>query len=333
MNKLFLSAAAAIALAFVSVPSAYADGPLSVWGGGAPNSSTYTDVYVPHVIDTLGDAALNGYVWGGVSEGTLDNARKVTDNPTNLAVGQLDILKNLNGTVDETGKAYEFTILSDNIGPECLYLVTNQSGYHTFGDFLGNAFQINLATGGLKSGSYGTYQNLIKLYPELDEVLVDNVGSALDIVNAVKSGKDTHGFFVMRPDPQSATFKAIADANLTIIPLVDYGLEDDYEFLDLKVANGWFFSNAKSVTTACTSVALITGSPTSVAAQALPPRDQKRLGVTIKRVSAIPAESLRPNISSWADMWDSLKVITAEQAKVAMDASKVALENILESRK
>lgn len=331
MKKSFLMlGAATIAL---MTTSAFADpGPLAIWGGGKQGASTYTDVYVPSVISALEGQALAGYTWGGESQGTVFNAEMVTKNPTNLAVGQYDLLKDLNGQPGPNGQPYQFTILAKDIGPECLYLITKQPGYNTFGDFLGNAFQISVATGGELSGSYGTFKKLTTLYPDLQQMVVENVGSAPDIISAVESGKATHGFFVMRPDPQSDTFKAIKDANMTIIPVIDFGLQDDYQFLDLKVANGGFLGiggNAKTVQTACTSVSLITGDPNGAAAATLTPRDKKRLEVTIQRVGSMTEDSLRPNISSWADMWDSLTVVTGEKLTQAMEASKQALDDII----
>lgn len=307
-------------------------GPLTVWGGGEAGKSVYTDVYVPHIIKTLENNALAGYAWGGATAGTVENAQKVTDNPTNLAVGQLDILQGLAGTQKADGSGpYAFTILSPNIGPECLYLVTKLPGYATFGDFLGNAWQATVATGSDLSGSFGTLQRLGAIYPAIaDEAQIIHAGAASDIIAKVKSDPNvTHGFFVMRPDPQSKTFKEIADAKLTIIPVVDFGLEGKYDFLDLKVANGGLFSGPTTVTTACTSVALITGDPASAASQAMTPRDQKRLKVTIERIGAITPDTLQPNISSWADMWDNLKSVAGDKAKDLMEASKAALEDVL----
>lgn len=330
MKSFLMLSAASIAL---MTTSAFADpGPLAIWGGGKQGDSTYTDVYVPSVVSALEGQALAGYVWGGVSQGTVYNAEMVTKYPTNLAVGQYDLLKDLNGQLGPNGQPYQFTILAKDIGPECLYLVTKQPGYNTFGDFLGNAFQISVATGGELSGSYGTFKKLTTIYPDLQQMVVENVGSAPDIVDAVTNGKATHGFFVMRPDPQSNTFKAIKEAGLTIIPVIDFGLQDDYQFLDLKVANGGFLGiggNAKTVQTACTSVSLITGDPNGVAAATLTPRDKKRLEVTIQRVGSMTEDSLRPTISSWADMWDSLTVITGDKLKEAMEASKKALDDVI----
>ena len=331
--KSFSTILGVVAATALMTTTAFAEGgPLAIWGGGKQGGSVYTDVYVPSIIGALEQQALAGYTWGGVSEGTVANAATVTKNPTNLAVGQYDLLKDLNGKPSKDGTPYAFTILAPDIGPECLYLVTAQPGYNTFGDFLGNAFQISVATGSELSGSYGTFKKLNELYPDIGQMVVENVGGAPDIIEAVKSGKTTHGFFVMRPDPQSETFKAINEAKLTIIPVVDFGLQDDYKFLNLKVANGGFLGiggQAKSVNTACTSVSLITGDPTSAAATSLTPRDLKRLQVTIQRVGSMQATQLRPNISSWADMWDNLTVLAQDQAQAAMEASKKALDDIL----
>lgn len=332
LHSLLIAAAALASLALPVMAQEKPVDPQTIWGGGAAGASVYTDVYVPHLVATLEQNRLAGYHSGGISKGTLYNAQMVSDNQTNLAVGQLDLLRGLNGQPRPDGKGnFAFTILAENIGPECLYLVTPLPGYNTFGDFLGNAWQATIATGPELSGSLGTLQHLAVLYPTINEAIVTPVGSAKAIVEALTSDQGfTHGFFVMRPDPQSETFKLIADAKLNIVPIVDFGLEGEYEFLDLKVQNGGIFSAAKTMTTACTSVALITGDPASAQGQALPPRLQKRLQATISTVAAIPPATLKPSISSWADMWDSIKSVTGDKAKELMEASKTALEDVLE---
>jgi hypothetical protein len=334
-----LAAAVAIALGTVAVAQD-SDGALKkIWGGGDPASSAYSGVYVPHIISILEDQALSGYVWAGTSDGTVNNALQVTQNPTHVAVGQWDILKDLQGqpipgaspNPDGTTPTYRFTVLAENIGPECLYMVTDQPGYETFGHVLGNAWQMTIATGTEKSGSFATLDRLRRMYPELADVVVQPTGGAMDVVKAVAgSGEVTHGFFVQRPDPQSEVFQAIAGTKLTLIPIVDFGLEGEYEFLELKVANSVMFGlggGPKFHTTACTSVALITGDPT---APDIPQRSLQRLKATIDRLGSVPDDDLRPNISSWADMWDNLVSVGAEKAKEMMEASKRALEDVLE---
>lgn len=297
-----------------------------VWGGGDPAVSAYSGVYVPRVIDVLSQNALNGYTWGGKTDGTVDNAVRVSKTPTNLAVGQWDILSSLKGQPlpDNSGK-FDFTVLAQNIGPECLYLVTKQPGYATWGDVIGNAWQIDLATGTDLSGSMGTWKVLQGLYPDLADLdRLDKYADAGAIVDAVASGKDTHGFFVQRPDPNSDVFKKIADAHLSYVPVVDFDLEGHYDFEALKVAYGGLFGADQYVKTACTSVALFTGDPAAV------PTDKgalaKRLQATIDRISKVPPDQLKPNLATWQDMWGSFKAIAADDVKSMMEASKKALD-------
>lgn len=338
MKKL-LAMAALVAAMLISPPALQAQDDVKlIWGGGDIKASTYSNTYVPYLIDVLAQNRMAGYTWAGISPGTIANAAKVTTSPTNLAVGQWDLLQTLSGQpipgvtkADGTPATYAFTVLAKDIGPECLYMVTDQEGFSNFGDVLGNAWDSVFATGGAGSGSIATFHNLQSLYPDLADAIVVEAGSALDIVKRVKSDVEvTHGFFVMRPDAQSDTFKYIADEGLHFIPLVDEGLNGSYTFNELKVANGGLFSAPTMHITACTSVALITGDPTSAAAIALDNRALRRLNETIKRIGSLDPETLKPNISSWADMWDSFKIVGADQVKILMAESKKRLEEILE---
>lgn len=315
----------------LAAPAVAQDANKLIWGGGDPGTSAYSGVYVPRIIDVLAQNTLNGYTWGGKSQGTVDNAGRVLTAPTNLAVGQWDILSTLKGQPSPDGRPYAFTVLAENIGPECLYMVTKQPGYSTWGDVIGNAWQIDLATGSELSGSYGTLKVLQGIYPDLADGALNSPIQKLDggadaIVQAVIDKKATHGFFVQRPDPNSAVFKKIAENGLTYVPVVDYDIETSYTFQSLKVAYGGLFAGDVFINTACTSVALITGDPASL------PADQtaliKRLNATIDRISKVPADELKPNLATWQDMWGSFKAITADTAKDLMEASKKALDDL-----
>lgn len=330
MNKKMVSICGALALLALASPVAAQDANKLVWGGGDPATSAYSGVYVPRVIEVLGSNALNGYTWGGPTQGTVDNAGRVLASPTNLAVGQWDILSTLQGTPGPDGRPYAFTVIAQDIGPECLYMITKEPGYKTFGDVIGNAWQIDLATGGELSGSYGTWKVLAGIYPDLADGMLNSPIEKLDgasaIVKAVVDGTVTHGFFVQRPDPNSEVFATIEKAGLSYVPIVDFQLESKYTFQSLKVTNGGIFGGAKTVDTACTSVALITGDPISLPADA--GSLTKRLKATIDRLKTVPAENLRPNLATWRDMWDNFTTIAADNAKALMEASRKALEDI-----
>lgn len=302
-------------------------GPKKVWGGGDKSTSTYSGKYVPHIIKVLEENRLAGYEWAGKSEGTVMNAEMVTANPTHLAVGQLDILRNIKGNPMANGNDnYAFTILHENIGPECLYAVTAQKGYTTWGHVLGNAWDLTIFTGGAKSGAYGTLQGLIQIYPDMADAKVVNAGGAMDIIDQVRRTPSSIGFFVMRPDPNSPVFMKIVDSKLSLVPVVDFELEGLYEFLDLKVAHGGLFSGGEFHTTACTSVALITGDLSQVDQSNT--RDYKRLKATIDRVGGVSAEKMKPDLSSWRDMWDSMKSASKQKISDLGDASKEAFDSL-----
>lgn len=329
--KYFRFLLAGLALLFLPLSAEAGSADKKVWGGGKQGASSYTDKIVPAVIGQLEGSRLGGYQWGGVSQGTVDNAGKVTANPTHLALGQMDILTRIKGKDAGNGTTYQFTVLQENIGPECLYLVTKNKNYTSWGHVLGNAWDIIVATGGKLSGSFGTWETLAELYPDLQDAEVLNVGGTDKIVQAVSNGSATFGFFVMRPDPASAIFGKIAKEKMTLVPVVDFDLEGVYDFKSLKVAYGGLFSSAKTHMTSCTTVALITGDPANPAVEG---KKKRRLDATIKRVGSISEASFQEAVTAqfggtWKDFLDGFKEVSSAALKQAMEASKAAAEAAL----
>ena len=322
-----------LALAAGTVGPALAqDGPapasnpkLAVHGGGTPEASAYTRVYVPQIIAALEEVRMTGYGWAGPSDGTIDNAKKVSMNPTHLALGQLDILNRLEGEAMEDGTPYRFEVLFDNVGPECAYAVTANPNFRTFGHLRADAWQITVGTGSTDSGSFGTWEVFADIYPELQDARVENVGSALDILDGLANGDVNFGFFVQRPDPQSEVFQKIDELGLQLVPIVDFELEGHgYEFNELKVAHGGLLSSAKFHETACTSVAVIAGDP---AHPELEGRDKRRVHEVVDRMtSQLSAEDLQPDLSSWRDMFDSIRSVSADKLDELREASANAMD-------
>ena len=322
MQNYLKTTALTLSLALFGVIPAQANDNKQVWGGGSPDASFYSGEYVPFVIETLNGVRLSGYSWAGKSQGTTQNAQMVTENPTHLAVGQHDVLKSL-----QKSNEYNFTILHENLGYECAYLVTKNENYSTFGHVLANSWDITIGTGGEKSGSFATLQNLQTLFPDLETAKIEHSGGMNDIVDDVVSGDTTFGFFIMRPDPQSSIFEKIAENELTMVPVVDFNLEDQYQIKKLKIENGGLFGSSQYHTTACTTVSLITGDVDNVS----DPRNKRRLEETIKRVGSLDSEKLRKKMvertSSWGDFLDNIKSVTAEKTRNLMEASKNAVDN------
>lgn len=297
-----------------------------IWGGGDPEYSTYSGAYVPRIIEVLDGKRLAGYKWAGPSEGSVFNMRMINEHPTNLAVGQLDVLKRY-------AEQYPVKILHEDVGPECLYMVTSRNGYENLGHVLGNAWDLTIATGKEGSGSWDTYAFLGTIYPELvEEAEIKHVGGSGAVLDALESDVAGVGFFIIRPDPHSATFRRIADNEWTLIPVVGFEIEDFYSYKSLKVENvglvgGLFGDAAKYHTTACTSVALFTGDPAALPVEA-EPKVRKRLEATIERVGAIPAKELRPNLEGWRDMFDSLVEAGQDTVRQLSEATKQTVQDL-----
>ncbi len=314
----------AVATVALMATAASADTTKIVWGGGKPSASTYSGKYVPATIDALSKLRLAGYQWGGPTEGTLDNIERVRNNPTHLAVGQADMLRGVDG----------ITVLHENVGPECLYLVTKQEGYANLGHVIGNAWDLTVVTGGEKSGSFGTWQVLSDLYPDFADMPVVHAGGTDKIIETVRQKPSTVGFFVMRPDPNSKVFKAIKDNGLNFIPVVEFELEGVYDFYNLKVAHTGFagIGAGQFVETACTSVSLFTGVKEAIdgVRDEVSGRDLKRFDATVKRVTNADAEAFTPSTKDFRDMFSGMKKIAAnriaELGKSARDTAEAAIE-------
>lgn len=315
------------ALALIA-STASADDLKKVWGGGDPAVSAYSGTYVPLAIENLANARLVGYEWGGKSDGCVDNMQKVTDNPTNLAICQGDMV------ASEANKAkYKYTVLRTDLGYECLYAVTALPGYDNFGHIQGNAFDLTIHTTGAASGSMGSWARLAEVYPELADVTVVNHGNDKDAVAAAKAdaakGVAAIAFFVKRPDPENATFEYISQNKMTFIPVVESEIEDKgYSFPDLPVENaGWgalVGGKVKRITTACTSIALITGDPAALPANA-PSKIVSRLTNTIERVQKQSTAEWQPKEGWFSkmmnDLADTAPSKLAELKKAAKDTA------------
>ncbi len=323
MKYSLTSTLAALVVTASTVPS-FADTTKIVWGGGNPSASTYTAKYVPTAIDALSKLRLAGYEWGGPTQGTLDNVERVRANPTHLAVGQADMVRGVEG----------ITILHENVGPECLYVITKEEGYENLGHVIGNAWDLTVVTGGEKSGSFGTWQVMSGIYDDFADMPVVHAGSTDKIISAVKKKSSSIGFFVMRPDPNSKVFEAIEDAGLNFIPVVDFALEEIYEFYSLKVAHSGFagLGAGQFVETACTSVSLFTGVPEAIEGvrDEVTGRDLKRLEATLKRVATADPEDFTPSTKDFSDMFSGMTKIAskriAELGKSAKETAEAAIE-------
>ncbi len=322
MKKMLLATSVIALLA----SSAHADDLKKVWGGGDKDVSVYSGTYVPLAIDNLTKARLAGYEWGGKSDGCVANLQKVTENPTNVAICQGDIVES-----EASKAAYKYTVVRSDLGYECLYATTALPGYDNFGHILGNAFDLTVHTTGAASGSMGSWARLKEIFPDLGDVTIVNHSNDKEAVAAAKvdadKGVSSIAFFVKRPDPENATFEFISENKMTFIPVVDFDIEDKgYSFPELPVENaGWgalVGGKVKRVTTACTMVTLVTGDPAALPADASS-GVKKRLNETIARLREQPAADWQPKEGWYTkmmnDIADTAPSKLAELKKAAKD--------------
>lgn len=320
------------ASAFALIASAAsADDLKKVWGGGDPTVSAYSGTYVPLAIENLTKARLAGYQWGGKSDGCIANMQKVTDNPTHLAICQGDMVAS-----EANMAAYKYTVVRSDLGFECLYAVTALPGYDNFGHVLGNAFDLTVHTTGAASGSMGSWARLKEIYPDLGDVTIVNHANDKEATEAAKADADkgvsSIAFFVKRPDPENATFEYIAKSKMSFIPIVDFDIEDKgYNFPELPVENaGWgalMGGKVKRVTTACMNIALITGDPSTLAADAAN-GVKKRLNETITRLKEQPASDWKPKEGWFAKMMNDIADTAPSKLAELKNAAKQTADNL-----
>ncbi len=315
---------------------AYANevGKREVHGGGKKESSFYSSTVVDTVINGLQENRITGYSWGGVSDGTIDNVDRVNKDPVDLGIGQLDILNGLIRDAAASGEAPGFHVLIENMGPECYYLATNNPGYSNFGHVLGNAFDITIATTGIKSGSFGSLNALAKVYPDLVSVEIKNYPDANAAVEAVANGEANFVFFVQKPTPGSGPFQLIAEKGLTYVPVVDWEMEDlGLQFFELPVTSSEFSLSAwksggikegQKVATACTSIALFGGDAAKATG-----RDQKLIEAIAARVPAADAGDFSlPQTTDWLAMIGGMVQLSTDKIGEFANAARDTVEDL-----
>ena len=206
MNKIMPSLAILSLVLAVSAP-VHAQ---KIHAGSATGS--YTNDFCPQV-----QAALKMQYFDHqctTSQGSGDNVEKVLATPTDVGLGQFDVVA---AAVDQNpGK---LAVVNPGVGMECLYAVTSDPNVTSL---KGLSPRMPVALPPEKSGSTGTFQFLQSLDPGLAELRnVTYVGSAKEAVEMVINNKAALAFFVQFPNTKNDVFKAINDAKLTFIPVIN----------------------------------------------------------------------------------------------------------------
>lgn len=325
MKRIFLIAA----LMAVATP---AMAQKSILTGG--EKGAYHTTFCPPIPGPLSDMLFQGYRCT-TSNGTLDNIVKVTNQPTNIGFVQLDVLAREIATKPQLGK--DVVIIRQDIACEGLWMVTKNERLQSYGDVLGFARRLPFVLPPQASGSAASFAYLQSIDPDgLGRATnIRHIDGATAVINQVASATDgSVGFFVQFADPENANIKLVVEKGLRMVPVISkeivrakVGDQELYQVQDFSLTPGGFISKGKTASTACTPVALITGSP-----DALTDRnkidDQKDL---IKSVREIPSSKLLPAEGALASIIKNAKRISGralEDAMAAVDAAKTRANNM-----
>lgn len=269
----------------------------SIHAGSATGS--YTNDFCPEVQKTLKKQYFEHKCQ--TSEGTGDNVEKVLATPTDIGLGQFDIV---------AARALEnpdkLEIVNPGLGLECLYAVTADAGITSL---KGLSKRMPLALPSEKSGSTATFQFLQTLDEGLAELRkVKNYGSALEAVEAVINGEAALAFFVQYPNTKNKVFETINDAKLYFIPVINRRIlrhqvagKSVYEPNEVVVTPSGLLASLvgrkpQTVDTTCTPLVLFTGHPSLFPENSIQREDQEEI---VKLLNEVP----RPSSGDWTEVF------------------------------
>lgn len=265
------------------------------------------------------------------SLGTAENIKRVLADPKQIGFGQLDILA-LEGVL--TGNAPPITVMRRDDARECLFAVTRNKEIQSYGHLAANAAKLRFILPPDGSGSAATFKYL-------KSIDTDGLGRAAQITHAKDTDEairqalaadDTVTLFVQFPDPDNARFKLVADQGGHFVPVIDrtilrpqIGNEKIYFAQETQVANAKWSRAGVKVVTACTPMAIFTGSPERVS-DAKAQQDQKDLIATVR---AIKPDTMVPPEGLFARFWKRTMELSGATTEDLLKYSEEAREKAL----
>lgn len=309
MKKL-TKTALAFAVVTITMNSALAE---KIYAGSSTGS--YTNDFCPQVASAL----KAGYFEHActTSAGSGANVESVLASPVDVALGQFDIVA---AAADENpGK---LVVVDPGLGLECLYAVTSQSHITTLS---GLSPRMPVALPSEKSGSTATFRYL----QDLDESLaglrkISYQDNALAAVNSVINGSADLAFFVQFANTNNDVFKAINEAELNFIPVINRKILRR-EVAGVKVYQpqevvvtptgllGMLKGDAPStISTTCTPVVVFTGAPSLFEEGSNERQDQDELVKLLTKVTP-------PSGGDWKDTFANTVSLGKDKLQSLMD--------------
>lgn len=275
------------------------------------------------------------------SQGTAENLRRVAADPRQIGFGQLDVLA-LEGVL--AGAQPAVAVIRRDDVRECLFAVTRNKDVTSWGDLAANAQKLRFVLPPAESGSFATFRFL-------QSIDGDGLGRARETAHAESadeairralSADDTATLFVQMPDPDNPRFKLVAELGGHFVPVIDRAIlrqqvegEKVYFAEETQVANATWARSGVRVVTACTPLAVFTGSPERVTGSDKARADHRDMIATVR---AIKPEALLPEESAIKRLWRRTRELSAagieelvELSDKARDKAKPMLERAREA--
>ncbi len=262
------------------------------------------------------------------SEGSRENIQRVIGDPSQIAFSQLDVFaleKSIYGGDDL------FKVIRSDLGRECLFFVSRNPEFTSFGDIASFADQIRFILPPAKSGVTGTFEFLQQIDPDglgraRNITYADSADEAIDLA---LGSEDTVTLVVQFPDPKNARFKSIQEQEGNIIPVIDrnilrqeIGGQKVYFAEETEISMPKWNKSAEKVVTSCTPMVLFTGTPERVDEGNMR-KDQEDL---IKTIEALKADDLQPKQGFFSKLWKKTKEISAKSVEKMVEVSDKARE-------
>ena len=335
MKRILLASVFAISTAVGAMAQGVAPGPKAINTGGS--AGAYHGTFCPPLPPVLANAYFQGYACTP-SAGTVENIQRVLAQPTNLGFAQLDVFAR-----EAAARPAEFerlSVIRTDIACEGLWMVTKNPDLD-FGRVLGLARRIQFVLPAQASGSTASFNYLRSIDPEglgrVPDSNITHMRDATEVINRVAASTNGEvGFFVQFADPRNANIRLMVEHNLRIIPVISreilrarVGDQAVYNAQTFQLAGGNMFGiggRAVSATTACTPVALFTGSPSAFSdrngqddARELIQRLQQ-----VNRAAMMPQDNAIQGILRGATR---LSQTAVDQAVAGVEAARRAVEN------
>lgn len=278
-------------------------------------AGSYTNDFCPQVEEALRAEYFEHQCT--TSDGSGDNVAKVLATPTDVGLGQFDVVAAAND--DNPGK---LAVVDPGIGLECLYAVTSSADVDSL---QGLSPRMPVALPPERSGSSETFRYLQSLDENLEQMRsITHHESALSAVEAVVSGDAALAFFVQFPNTNNSVFQTINDAELKFVPVINRPIlrrevagQQVYQPQEVVVTPAGMLgqltgNESDKVLTTCMPVVLFSGDPSLFPESSAERQDQQSL---IEQLAATEA----PSGGDWTDVFRNAVTASRERVESLLD--------------